>query len=157
MTRDEIEAAVKLAGERIDAWIAKLRDPAAKQTRGVLRSDDGQCCLGVLCDVAGLEYRKLGEPGSYEYVGPVAGGTYQTEPPKCVAHSVGLSTSGNLEGGWEGVPDAAFGDVSEDYQNLVYLNDDTRWSFRQIADLIEKNKDRMIERVRYHAERKFEA
>lgn len=44
-------------------WIAALRSGKYKQGRSVLRTADNKyCCLGVLCEVAGLNWQK--EPGS---------------------------------------------------------------------------------------------
>ena len=40
-------------------WTTALRDPERKQTTGKLGHQDhgGQCCLGVLAEIAGCEYR----------------------------------------------------------------------------------------------------
>ena len=35
-------------------WLARLRDPNAKQARGRLREGDSMCCLGHACDVSGV-------------------------------------------------------------------------------------------------------
>lgn len=35
-------------------WVAALRSGDYKQTTGVLRLGDAFCCLGVLCEVAGV-------------------------------------------------------------------------------------------------------
>jgi len=32
-------------------WIKKLRDPEMKQVKTYLKTYDGYCCLGVLCEV----------------------------------------------------------------------------------------------------------
>lgn len=32
-------------------WVAELRNPTRTQAQGALRTDDGMCCLGVLCDI----------------------------------------------------------------------------------------------------------
>jgi hypothetical protein len=37
-----------------DKWVAALRSGEYKQARGWLSHKGGYCCLGVLCDVAGL-------------------------------------------------------------------------------------------------------
>ncbi len=149
-----VEDAVKLASERIDAWIAALRDPNRKQAHGVLKSrNGGQCCLGVLCDIAGLKSVRYAS-GDYHYIGPVRGDEYYAKPPQCVANSVGIGTRGNLEGGWDSVAD--WGRLAPDYHNLMSLNDDLGFNFPQIADVIETNKAKMIEQVRLHAERKLE-
>lgn len=35
------------------AWITELRKPGLPQTRGFLKDNYGECCLGVLCRVQG--------------------------------------------------------------------------------------------------------
>lgn len=32
-------------------WLARLRDPASKQARGQLMTNEGMCCLGHLCEI----------------------------------------------------------------------------------------------------------
>lgn len=159
-----VEDAVKLANERIDAWLAELRNPERKQATGYLKRVDGsQCCLGVLCDIAGMTSVKKTYNDTVEvYLGPVTGRPeYRSNPPKCVANSVGLDTSGQIKHpdgrGVLDVPEKDWGDQYDEYRNLISLNDTSRYSFLQIADVIEKNKERMIETVRYHTERKQQA
>lgn len=41
----------KMNSELKAKWVAALRDPRRKQGNGWLRTEDGMCCLGVLCDV----------------------------------------------------------------------------------------------------------
>lgn len=38
-----------------DKWVAALLGGEYKQTRGYLRTSEGFCCLGVLCDLASKE------------------------------------------------------------------------------------------------------
>lgn len=45
---------LKLCPEVKTKWVKALRSKKYKQTDGVLKNEDGYCCLGVLCDV----YRK---------------------------------------------------------------------------------------------------
>ena len=40
----------------LDKWIAALESGKYPQTMGVLKNDEGYCCLGVLCTVAGLKF-----------------------------------------------------------------------------------------------------
>lgn len=41
--------------ENMRLWVARLRDPEARQTQCTLRSHDGaMCCLGHACDVSQL-------------------------------------------------------------------------------------------------------
>lgn len=53
-------------------WTAALRSGKYKQTESWLRTSDGFCCLGVLCDLylqenpeSGCQWEKL--PGPYEF------------------------------------------------------------------------------------------
>ena len=43
-------------------WVEALRDPSRKQVTGTLGHQEcgGQCCLGVLAEVAGCEYMSYG-------------------------------------------------------------------------------------------------
>ena len=45
-----------------ELWIAALRDPKRRQIKRKLGHQDhgGQCCLGVLAEIAGCEYRRSG-------------------------------------------------------------------------------------------------
>lgn len=36
-------------------WVAALRSGEYTQTSGSLKSEDGHCCLGVLCEISKLE------------------------------------------------------------------------------------------------------
>jgi hypothetical protein len=42
----------KMNAEVKELWLKELRNPERKQARGALRKPDGECCLGVLCDIA---------------------------------------------------------------------------------------------------------
>jgi hypothetical protein len=42
-------------------WTAALRSGEYQQSEGKLRTDDGYCCLGVLCDLA-VKAKVIGEP-----------------------------------------------------------------------------------------------
>lgn len=40
-------------------WIAALRSGEWKQARGQLHKDGAYCCLGVLCEVAGIAHNDM--------------------------------------------------------------------------------------------------
>lgn len=44
-----------MKAELFDRWIAELRNPEAKQGVGYLNYMGEECCLGVLCRVAGVK------------------------------------------------------------------------------------------------------
>lgn len=52
-------------------WVAALRSGEYKQATGRLRSDDGFCCLGVLCDLHSKETGEGWGP-AYTYSGESA-------------------------------------------------------------------------------------
>jgi hypothetical protein len=102
-----------------EKWVAALRSGEYKQTREILRDEEGFCCLGVLTDLYiqenGLEWGS--DPDRSVY-------TFDDEeeiPPSVVREWAGMQN-------WE---------TSCGY--LYYqLNDVENYSFEQIADIIEK-------------------
>jgi hypothetical protein len=60
------EEATMLTCELRDRWIAALRSGKYKQGQYHLHSGDEYCCLGVLCEVAGIEQRETA-PGVFEF------------------------------------------------------------------------------------------
>lgn len=94
------------------SWVAALRSGKFKQGTVYLESAGGQfCCLGVLCNVAGVPRK-----------GDSTGVSYG-----------GLSCALNNSLGEE------FG-LSDDVQNkLINMNDADRLPFSHIADYIEEN------------------
>ena len=99
-----------------DQWVAALRSGKYKQGTGQLRFDDKYCCLGVLCAIA--------PPGSiqWEYDGD------NGVPPYRVWSEYAGMTHEMGKLWWH-----------DNIDNLIDLNDVAKWSFDQIADLIEKH------------------
>jgi hypothetical protein len=117
----------------IEKWIAALRSGEYAQGSGQLRdSNTGPgrpveyCCLGVLCDVAGLEP----DADSDTYMGNEA------YPPALVVGMLGLDVS-QVDPG-ERVVLRLDDDLDDAESSLDHLNDNGR-SFAEIADLIEAN------------------
>ena len=92
-------------------WIAALRSGAYKQGRDSLKRGDRFCCLGVACDLAGFNWRRL--------------------PPaqRAVAAFRDIDASGALNRSL-GVD----GDVTH---RLAIMNDYDKKTFAEIADYIE--------------------
>lgn len=105
-------------------WIDALRSGKYKQTTGALRrqSDNevGYCCLGVLCEVAGLE--RIGNYYSSRH--------FRME---------GSITDTSLQREW-GLDKKVvhLGENAELQDKLVALNDDSEKSFEQIANYLER-------------------
>jgi hypothetical protein len=111
-------------------WVEALRSNNYKQAKGYLKTEDGFCCLGVLCDIAVQDgviaapiklEGQYGEPDHYGYGSGKTG-----ELPEEVADWAGLDSYNSLvrEG--------------ESLTSLVELNDDYGYEFKQIAQLIEE-------------------
>ena len=94
-------------------WLAVLRSGKRKQGRRLLRStDDEFCCLGVLCEVAGMTAQESSYTGgAYTYAHSPYG------PPDRLLERVGLT---RLDAGV-----------------LVDFNDKQRLTFAEIADELE--------------------
>ena len=112
-----------------EEWIKRLRSGKYKQVSGVLHSDNGYCCLGVLCEIA-VEQEIIPQPtkpndaGVYTYVRSKEG------LPEKVRKWAGISKMG----------DFLFRNEKEDFDykvSLAELNDEGE-SFSSIANIIEK-------------------
>lgn len=111
----------------IEKWVAALRSGEYAQGRGLLRSEDGYCCLGVLCDVF------MKETGEGEWADPLENGDLyfrldnESEgyfPPQRVYEWAGLVEK-----------DGSYTDLRH-LTSLVDLNDN-RVPFEEIANVIE--------------------
>ena len=113
-------------------WLAALRSGDYLQARGFLRSARGYCCLGVLCEIAvqeGVTTRVTRGEGAESYYGE---DFFSTVLPEQVSDwAGGLSSSGALPG--EATIDGSFSG-----NTLADLNDSGRYTFEQIADVIEE-------------------
>jgi hypothetical protein len=109
-------------------WITALRSGEYKQTRLVLRTNTGFCCLGVLCDIFNKETGK-GEWEKqfiYSYVfknGHESNRSYLPESIQSWAHF--NTNSGELT-------------INGSITSLSILND-YDYTFEQIAQIIEEN------------------
>jgi hypothetical protein len=116
-------------------WLAALRDPEAKQTKGCLRDNNGFCCLGVLTDIYLKEHDKV---WLYDYTN--TGFHFEGETdvlPKEVQKWAGLK---NILGTPLTIPEGLNTEVYVDPETgtvgLAELND-TGSTFAEIADIIE--------------------
>jgi hypothetical protein len=125
-------------------WVQALRSGDFEQGRGKLNDGmGGFCCLGVLCEIAvadGVIACSFNKEGPVSYYDPDAtalqkglyGDGYtdmsETSLPKAVQRWAGLKL------GEQATPNSpSFGGW-----NLIELNDTEKYSFDQIADVIEK-------------------
>jgi hypothetical protein len=116
---------------RVQKWLDKLRDPETRQARGLLMDGSGAgCCLGWLCEVAGVESRmELNgqgiEPRSMKTYGE-AGSTVLL--PLEAMDWIGSTVDNPLVRVVGG----------EQYrEHLSWLNDEGRLTLAEIADLVE--------------------
>jgi hypothetical protein len=109
-------------------WVEALRSGKYQQARAQLHDDDGaMCCLGVACDVSGLDEWQ-GRYGGLYY-----GGKYAVLPAP-VKHWLGLRDN-----------TGEFGPNLNDY-SLANRNDKGA-TFAELADLIEAEPEGLIEAV----------
>ena len=121
-----------------DKWCAKLRDPNTKQTTKSLINEKGQCCLGVLSEVMGVDISPRHTRG-YDY-------TEWTEAINDEGKR-NLSAETVAECEDEELPPIAFAEsiglTLEDMTTLARMNDGitgaTKKTFHQIASYIEEN------------------
>lgn len=95
-------------------WAEALRSGEYKQGTLQLKSSEGYCCLGVLCEISGLNYS-----GSF------------ASPPLGVQTWAGL-----VPDGVEPMP-LKISQMKAGGRPLYQLNDDDYLTFDQIADIIE--------------------
>jgi hypothetical protein len=94
-------------------WVSALLSGEYQQTQNRLRTDNGFCCLGVLCDLYGKENNvewELGCGNLYQFQG-----NYGTLPSSVVE--------------WSSLEDRG--------TTLIVLNDSGK-TFEEIADIIEE-------------------
>ena len=109
-------------------WVAALQSGEYEQTQRRLRQGTkklGHCCLGVLCD---LHSKEMGLPWDKEentYLGAHSNLPYE------VVKWAGMLGDGEL-------PDRVDG-----FGSLTSLNDYSDYTFKEIADVIEMQGDRL--------------
>jgi hypothetical protein len=153
-----------IAGALIDAWADRL-DSGIPQAQGSLRTREGQCCLGVYCDVAGIPHTFYREAAATYYF--AEGYSAASFPASTLMREIGLTDTGLLmdRNGWD-VPDELLGITPEllntdDHGkpmpimewSLAHLNDGGVWTFANIATLLRHNKARLMQWVNDHPAR----
>jgi hypothetical protein len=116
-------------------WLADLRSGKFPQTDGVLRNDEGYCCLGVLCDLYSRETGVEWEPRSSNQFSMHSATSvlpYEVEQWAGLTHEHGgyVWVSKDHDEGERNTVDHS--------PSLTELNDQWQYDFRQIADVIEQ-------------------
>lgn len=137
LTKAEIEA-------NINEWLTRLESGKLSQTTGVLKKRNGSmCCLGVACEVIGLEKQFEVHNNSYVYFGEV-GHTDALEIPYNEYRKVGLKTASGMftlgkdKHGYDvhcslaGLNDG----VDEDQADFLGVKIGKKYSFKEIAAVI---------------------
>lgn len=112
-------------------WIEALRSGKYQQGNGYLRTiDDKYCCLGVACEILGIESTVSLSGIAYFYGESKMINILPTEAAK----ALGINNIGQFE---------SYNDNNNKHTSLWELNDVDQLSFNEIADFIEKNEDRL--------------
>lgn len=111
----------QLANRR--AWIDALRNGTYKQGTGIMRSHEGFCCLGVLCDIAQVPSRKSKSSavGRHCFMFPNNIAQSSVPPGPWIADHIGMSA----------------GEANSLINECWHRNDRLHHSFEQIADFLE--------------------
>ncbi len=109
--------------EQIKIWIAALRSGEYNQTTQMLHNAEGYCCLGVACKLF-IENPRIDSSGF------IGGSTpqYQTNAPQWLDEISEIFS------------DATVGKEIDDFSrvvSIINLNDKYRFTFEEIADLVE--------------------
>lgn len=121
-----------------DKWIAALKSKKFKQGRWRLKTPDGYCCLGVLCEIA-KEEGVVNEIVIQDKTGIYSGYIEKTDDQSAQGRGAFHALSDHLME-WSGMKHN-MGKVVMDGEEkfLANFNDYDNYSFEQIAEVIEKN------------------
>ncbi len=111
-------------------WIKALRSGEFKQTKGTLNDENGYCCLGVACSVYEKETGKTlprDDKGYYN------GGALPF-----------LRGKFDIVKEWLGLKDDVGWLENDVRRSLVDINDLENTNFNSIADIIEKNQEKLF-------------
>lgn len=128
-----------LEGRR-ERWVNELKSGDYDQDTSYLKTDDGYCCLGVLCDIEGVEWSEETKGGERGYMfGPdgEAEGLNLNLVEKYLLNGVQGQLNDTIfwfESAWAmSAPQEQYSYSS--YDSLAEANDDGR-TFDEIAELI---------------------
>lgn len=120
-------------------WVEALRSGRYNQVAVVLGNEKGFCCLGVACEVAianGVDIPKgVSDLGCYTYGKEQVTGCLPSE----VQDWLGLATSDGM---------LRLGSLTP-CDSLATLNDEARWNFDQIANVIARGDVRLEAEVNF--------
>lgn len=131
--------------ERKAMWLQDLRSGEFQQGRGTLHSVDGEgneefCCLGLVSKrafEAGICTRKL-DAHAERYIYEELDGSCSSETGLLPSIMKWLGFEPREDGGYDQSIKVFIGmGLVRDY-SVIYLNDDLRWTFPQIADVVER-------------------
>jgi len=120
-----------------EKWLQALESGQFAQGKGFLCSDGKFCCLGVACEVLGLEKHKA---GPYMHYGPT-----------CADSAALIPESGMELLGLYGRAGAIKGSIlvnGDTYSSLATLNDKSNLIFPEIAALIRANPEKFFKETK---------
>jgi hypothetical protein len=106
-------------------WVDALRSRKYPQGHGALKTEEGYCCWGLLCEISGLGSWVYGNDGTFYVVGDERGDAYIPNP---VADWAGIERyNPRLQ---------YFSAALDPHRGLAQYNDNY-YSFDDIADMID--------------------
>lgn len=109
-------------------WLKALRSGDYKQTKKVLKDSKGYCCLGVLCDLHRLSRVDVKAKWNGKFYNSSTPSTKMSLPVSVMEWAGLKSNIGEYETKTK----------SKVEKNLIGLNDLKGYSFKKIANVIEK-------------------
>jgi hypothetical protein len=126
-------------------WIAALRSGKYKQGYGRLNIGNEFCCLGVACELAYFEGVVTKQEDNYSYY-YCYNKSFNTLPESVIDWLGIITESGRLK---EKIEIKNPNDTLESLWSLVDVNDSIKFTFNDIADLIEQEKVEFINTESY--------
>lgn len=104
-------------------WVALLRSGEFKQTTGELENKQGNCCLGILCNLALVN--GICDYSISDFNENISFNTARGTLPDCIKKWAGINST--------------LGYIYSLKKSLSDFNDEDKLNFNQIADIIEKH------------------
>ena len=141
-------------------WLKRLRSGEYEQTTGNLHLNGKFCCLGVLCTIgeeAGLLESKVEKPTTwrtgedpvdrviYKDINGDSGQWVHNILPNKFANYLGMDVGGRIAGEFTPISNhSSSPGWGPGIYSLYELNDTLKYSFEEIADVIENNSEKVF-------------
>lgn len=124
-------------------WVEALKSDKYNQTKGCLKNNEGYCCLGVYADLCGVSWHR--EPNDELYYFHNPDNDYRSSHIDDFLNSSMTKQLGLLDSEGSMAHGKSIETDDNVYYSLAELNDSGKFSFTDIAKLIEDNPEYFFE------------